>query len=86
MAASYTGGTFTINPSGPGALAGTSVTVSGCTVTSNVAIAVSTRVEDALGSFNDIIIVPGSGAFTATCSRRQLPSTLTANYVLVNTA
>jgi hypothetical protein len=86
MVASYTGGTFTINPSGPGTLAGTSVTVSGCTVTSNVAYAISTKVEDAMGSFNDIVIVPGAGSFTATCVRGQLPATLTGNYVLVNTA
>lgn len=86
MAASYTGGTFTINPSGPGTLAGTSVTVSGCTVTSNVAIAISTKVEDAVGPFTDVIVVPGSGAFTATCARAQLPATLTANFILVNTA
>lgn len=86
MVASYDGGTFTINPSGPGELAGTSVTVSGCTVTSNISISISTRTEDAIGSFNDIIIVPGNGSFTATCVKRQLPSTLTANFVLVNTA
>lgn len=86
MVASYSGGTFTINPSGPGAVAGTSITHSGCTATTNVAISISTKVEDALGGFNDIVIIPGSGAFTATCVRRQLPATLTANFVLVNTA
>ena len=31
MVASYSGGTFTINPSGPGAIAGTSVSHTGCT-------------------------------------------------------
>ena len=86
MAAGYTGGTFTINPSGPGALAGTSVTVGICTATSNVAISISTRSEDAVSAFNDIIVVPGTGAFTATCAKRQLKATLTGNYVLVNTA
>ena len=86
MVASYTGGTFTINPSGPGALAGTSITCTICTATSNIAYSVSTRSEDAMGSFNDIIMVPGSGAITATCVRRQLKTTLTGNITLVNTA
>jgi len=86
MVASYGGKTFTINPSGPGQIAGTSVTDTRCTATTNIAICITTRSEDAMGSFNDIIIVPGSGAFTATCNRRQLKTTLTANYILVNTA
>jgi len=86
MAAAYIGGNFTINPSGPGILAGTSVTQGICTATSNIAISISTRSEDAEGSFNDIIIVPGSGSFTATCNKRQLKTTLTADYILVNTA
>jgi len=86
MVASYTGGTFTINPSGPGVVAGTSVTVSGATATSNISYCITTRSEDAMGSFNDVIITPGSGAFTATCNRRQLKTTLTANFILVNTA
>ena len=83
--ADYTGGTFTINPSGPGVLAGTSVTDAACTDTSNISISISTRSEDANGSFNNIIIVPGTGAFTATCVRRQLITTITGNYVLINT-
>ncbi len=86
MAASYSGGTFTINPSGPGALAGTSVSHTSCTATSNIAICITTRSEDAVGAFNDLVIVPGSGAFTATCVRRQLKTTLTGNFILVNTA
>ena len=86
MVASYSGITFTINPSGPGTIAGTSVTHTGCTATTNIAYSISTRSEDAMGSFNDLIIVPGSGAFTATCVRRQLKTTLTGNAVLVNTA
>ena len=83
--ADYTGGTFTISTSGPGALAGTSVTDVACTATSNIAISISTRSEDAMGSFNDLIIVPGTGTFTATCVRRQLKTTLTVNYTLINT-
>jgi len=83
--ADYTGGNFTINPSGPGVLAGTSVSNGGCTATSNIAISISTRSEDAMGTFNDLIIVAGSGAFTATCVRRQLKTTLTGNYILTNT-
>jgi len=83
--ADYKGGRFTINPSGPGALAGTSVTDAACTATSNIAISISTRSENAMGSFNDIVVVPGTGAFTATCIRRQLITTLTVNYLLVNT-
>ena len=86
MVASYSGITFTINPSGPGAIAGTSITHTSCTATSNISYSVSTRSEDAMGSFNDIIMVPGSGAITATCVRRQLKTTLTGNIVLVNTA
>ena len=86
MVASYSGGTFTINPSGPGAIAGTSVSHTGYTATTNIAVCITTRSEDALGGFNDLIIVPGSGAFTATCVKRQLINTLTANFVLVNTA
>lgn len=86
MAKGYYSGNFTINPSGPGELAGTSVTETNCTATSNIAYSISTRSEDAQGSFNDIIIVPGSGTFTATCVKRQLKTTLTGNYVLVNTA
>ncbi len=83
--ADYTGETFTINPSGPGVLAGTTVTDGACTATSNIAISISTRSEDAMGSFNDIIIVPGTGTFTMTCVRRQLKDTLTGNYILINT-
>jgi len=83
--ADYTGATFTINPSGPGVLAGTTVTDAGCTATSNIAISISTRSEDAMGSFNDIIVVPGTGTFTMTCVRRQLKTTLTGNYILINT-
>jgi|GEM_PF-2667582 len=86
MAKGYINGNFTINPSGPGTLAGTTLTVTICTATSNIAVSVSTRSEDAMGSFNDLIIVPGSGAFTATCVKRQLKDTLTGNYILVNTA
>jgi len=85
MGASYTGGQFVISPSGPGVLAGTSVTVSGCTATSNVAISISTLSVDAQGAFG-LVIVPGSGAFTATCVRAQLITTITGNYILVNTA
>ena len=83
--ADYQGDTFTINPSGPGVLAGTSVTDGACTATSNIAISVSTRSEDAMGSFNDIIVVPNTGSFTMTCVRRQLKDTLTGNYILINT-
>ena len=86
MVASYSGGTFTINPSGPGELAGTSVTHTKCTATSNIGVCITTRSEDAMDNFNDVIIVPGSGAFTATCVRRQLKTTLTGNFILVNTA
>jgi len=86
MAAAYSGGTFTINPSGPGAIAGTSCSHTLCTATSNIGICITTRSEDAMGGFNDVIIVPGSGAFTATCNKRQLKTTLTGNFILVNTA
>jgi len=86
MAITSDGIDFTINPSGPGVLAGTSVTFTNCTLTSNVTIAFSTKVVDALGSFNDVTVVPGAGVCTVTCNRAQLPSTLTGNLVLVNTA
>ena len=36
-------------------------------------------------SENDLIIVPGSGTFTATCVKRQLKTTLTGDYIMVNT-
>jgi len=85
MAASYQGGTFTISVSGPGVLAGTSVTDAACTATSNIAISVSTKSVDAQGGFG-LVIVPGTGAFTATCDRAQLVTTMTVNYVLINTA
>jgi len=85
MSADYTGGTFTINPSGPGVIAGTTVTATICTATSNVAISISTKSVDAQGGFG-LIIVPGSGSFTASCDRTQLTTTLTGNWVLVNTA
>lgn len=86
MVATYSGGTFTINPSGPGAIAGTSCSHTLCTATSNIGVCITTRSEDAMGGFNDVIIVPGSGAFTATCVKRQLKTTLTGNFILVNTA
>jgi len=87
MAANITSGYFTINPSGPGVLAGTSVTVSACTVTSNIVYSVITSVQDnAPGTFNDLTITPGSGSFTATCNKYQLPATLTVSYVCNNTA
>ena len=86
MAAGYSGGTFTINPSGPGVIAGTSCSHTLCTATSNIGICITTRSEDAMSGFNDVIIVPGSGAFTATCVKRQLKDTLTGNFILVNTA
>ncbi len=86
MAQGYSGQTFTIEPSGPGVVAGTSVTHTLCSSTSNIGICITTRSEDAMGSFNSVIIVPGNGAFTATCNRRQLKTTLTVNYILVNTA
>jgi len=79
------GGGFTINPSGPGVLAGTSVTESNCTATSNIAISYSTKASDAVGSFKNVTIVPGSGSFTMTCDRTQLTTTLTGDYVLTNT-
>lgn len=85
MVSSFTGGTFTIPVSGPGVLAGTSVTDALCTATSNIAVSMSTRSVDAIDSF-DLVIVPGSGSFTATCVRAQLTTTLTVNYVLINTA
>ena len=85
MAAAYSGGTFTINPSGPGVIAGTSVTHSACTATANIAICITTKSVDAQGGFG-VIIVPGSGAFTASCDRAQLIDTLTGNFILVNTA
>jgi hypothetical protein len=85
MGASYTGGRFVISPSGPGVLAGTSVTDSGCTATSNIAISVISGGKDAVRD-NGILIVAGSGAFTATCTWPQLVNTLTVNYILVNTA
>ena len=80
-----TSGTFTINPSGPGVLAGSSVTDAQCTATSNITIGISTKSVDAQGSFNDVIVVAGSGAFTVTCSRPQLITTLTGHYRLINT-
>jgi len=86
MAAGYTGGTFTINPSGPGVLAGSSITATICTATSNIGISISTKSVDAMGDFNNLVIIPGSGTFTATCVRAQLVTTLTGNWVLVNTA
>jgi len=86
MAKGYSGGTFTINPSGPGVLAGSTITHTLCTATSNIGYTVTTRSEDAEGNFNHLIITPGSGTFTATCNKRQLKTTLTGNYVLVNTA
>jgi len=82
--ADYTGGTFTISVSGPGVLAGTSVTDVACTATSNVAISVSTKSVDAQGTFG-LVVVPGTGAFTATCTRPQLTTTMTVNYILINT-
>ena len=85
MAADNTGGTFTISVSGPGVIAGTTVTATICTATSNVAISVSTKAVDAQGGFG-IVVVPGSGTFTASCDRAQLTTTITGNWVLVNTA
>ena len=86
MVASISGQTFTIEPSGPGVIAGTTVTHTLCSSTTNIGICITTRSEDAMGNFNGVIIVPGNGTFTATCNRRQLKTTLTVNYILVNTA
>ena len=86
MAITSDGIDFTINPSGPGVYAGTSVTFTNCTATSNITVGFSTKVVDAVGSFNDVTVVPGSGACTVTCNRAQLSATLTGNLVLVNTA
>ncbi len=78
-------GSFTINPSGPGAIAGTSVSNTECTATSGITISFSTKVRDAVGGFQEMVVIAGSGSFTMTCDRTQLVATLTGNYVLINT-
>jgi len=39
-----------------------------------------------MGNFNSLVVVPASGTFTATCIKEQLTTTITGNWVLVNTA
>jgi len=79
------GGTFTINPSGPGVLASTEVDDSACTSTSLVSICASTLVQDGVGQFVPILTDVTGTTMTITAGRKQLPATLTGNYVLINT-
>ncbi len=79
------GGTFTIEPSGPGVIASTVKTDSACTSTSLVTICASTFVEDGEGQFVPILTSVSGTNITISAARAQLSATLTGNYVLVNT-
>jgi len=79
------GGTFTIEPSGPGVIASTVKTDSACTSTSFVTICTTTFVEDGEGQFVPILSSVSGTNITVTSGRAQLSATLTGNYVLINT-
>ena len=79
------GGTFTIEPSGPGVIASTTATDSACTSTSLVSICASTLVQDGVGQFVPILTSVSGTNIAISAGRAQLSATLTGNYVLINT-